>query len=133
MKACTKCQVKKALASFALDKRQKMGRRPRCKRCESTMRRQTGEGRHARCCESYGITAAIYAEMLAKQGGGCAICGNTCKTGRRLAIDHNHETGQVRGLLCSKCNRGLGMFDDRQDLLRRSVGYLQGGIPFVRQ
>lgn len=53
-----------------------------------------------------GVTDAEYAAMLARQRGGCAICGTTPKT-RRLNVDHDHRTGAVRGLLCHRCNRAL--------------------------
>jgi hypothetical protein len=53
-----------------------------------------------------GITDADYAAMLARQYGGCAICGRPPKT-RRLHVDHDHRTGAVRGLLCHRCNRNL--------------------------
>jgi hypothetical protein len=49
----------------------------------------------------------IYEATLAAQGGGCAICGESCPTGRVLAVDHDHVTGAVRGLLCAPCNWGL--------------------------
>lgn len=77
--------------------------------------------------DTYGITLEDYDEMLEWQGGGCAICGSPVGdgVGRRLSVDHDHETGEVRGLLCSRCNAGLGMFQDRQDLLLRAVEYLE--------
>jgi hypothetical protein len=53
-----------------------------------------------------GVTTEQYEAMLRAQGGGCAICGNPPKT-RRLDVDHDHKTGQVRGLLCHRCNRAL--------------------------
>src|SRR5207249_694982 len=53
-----------------------------------------------------GVTDAEYDRLLAAQGGGCAICGNPPKT-RRLHVDHDHKTGEVRGLLCHRCNRLL--------------------------
>lgn len=52
------------------------------------------------------ITDAEYDQRLAEQGGGCAICGTPPKT-RRLAVDHDHKTGAIRGLLCHRCNRTL--------------------------
>lgn len=74
----------------------------------------------------YGITADEYTRMVAAQGGGCAICGATeCDDGRRLHVDHCHETGKVRGLLCAACNHGLGKFRDSPLLLRRAVEYLE--------
>lgn len=62
--------------------------------------------------------------MLAAQGGRCAICRQ--EPGRRaLDVDHSHETGAVRGLLCELCNKGLGCFRDSLDALRRAVVYLE--------
>jgi len=68
--------------------------------------------------------------MFLSQNGVCAICsgGETVKTRgtlRRLAVDHDHETGKVRGLLCNRCNNGLGNFRDDPDLLREAIAYLQ--------
>ena len=73
----------------------------------------------------YGITLAEYNAMLEKQDYKCAICGNEDEVeGRRLAIDHCHTKGNVRGLLCGKCNRGLGLFYDNLDLLEKAKDYL---------
>jgi hypothetical protein len=73
----------------------------------------------------YGITLAQYDEMCAEQDGKCAICGNKDEVeGRRLAIDHCHDSGKIRGLLCGKCNRGLGLFYDNQELLKNAISYL---------
>jgi len=66
---------------------------------------------------TYSITLAQYNEMLVRQGGKCAICGHPPKT-RALNTDHNHKTKQVRGLLCHKCNRALGLLqaDSRPEI-----------------
>jgi hypothetical protein len=62
---------------------------------------------------NYGITLAEYECLLKSQDGGCAICGKTPKDeGRRLAIDHCHRTGNVRGILCANCNQAIGLFND---------------------
>src|SRR2546423_5792224 len=58
----------------------------------------------------FGLTLEEYDEMLAAQEGGCAICGEAPEEGKILHIDHDHETGLVRGLLCQRCNHGLGLF-----------------------
>jgi hypothetical protein len=73
----------------------------------------------------YGITLAEYNKMFEDQGGRCAICGSPDEVeGRRLAIDHCHDSGRVRGLLCGKCNRGLGLFYDNKQLLENAISYL---------
>ena len=73
----------------------------------------------------YGITLEQYNEMLIDQDYKCAICGNEDEVeGRKLAIDHCHKTKKVRGLLCGKCNRGLGLFYDDLELLQNAISYL---------
>ena len=75
----------------------------------------------------YGITVEDYENLLKQQHFGCAICGTpSCKTGRNFAVDHCHETGKVRGLLCAGCNQGLGNFKD-------DVGYLEDAISYLRK
>jgi len=81
----------------------------------------------------HGQTAEEYQALLEKQNGRCAICGVreghwSCR-GRecRLALDHDHRTGAIRGLLCNNCNRGLGRFKDSVDLLEAALRYLQRG------
>lgn len=64
-------------------------------------------------------------EMLAAQGGTCAICGKECDIHRNLAVDHDHESGKVRGLLCQNCNVGLGHFKDNPALLQQAIDYLR--------
>ena len=73
----------------------------------------------------FGITPEIYETMLASQNGVCAICSKSCKSGKLLAVDHDHNTGRVRGLLCMECNTGLGKFLDSAELLRKSADYLE--------
>lgn len=74
----------------------------------------------------YGITSEQYAEMLAAQGGRCAICRTESPGGRKkmMSVDHCHSSNKVRGLLCTNCNAGLGHFRDDPDLLRAAVAYL---------
>ena len=62
--------------------------------------------------KAYGITEHHYLMLLSVQDGACAICGTgTCATGRHLAVDHDHVSGSLRGLLCAKCNVGLSFFE----------------------
>ena len=73
----------------------------------------------------YGMTIADYDKKLAEQNGVCAICGGINVKGHKLAIDHNHATGAIRGLLCRRCNLGLGYFKDSNKNLERAFLYLK--------
>jgi hypothetical protein len=59
-----------------------------------------------------GISEPEYLARLERQGRRCAICGKGCGTGRRLAVDHDHATGRVRGLLCFRCNTSLARYEE---------------------
>lgn len=72
----------------------------------------------------YGISQDQYDEMLATQGGGCALCGRR-PTKNALSVDHDHESGVVRGLLCSGCNGALGQLGDNEEGLLRALAYLR--------
>jgi hypothetical protein len=72
--------------------------------------------------KNHGMTLDQYEKMLQHQKGVCAICGEI--SSRRLCFDHNHSTGKVRGLLCSKCNFGIGQFNDDIELLMAAAVYL---------
>lgn len=73
---------------------------------------------------AHGLIPEQLEAMLEGQGGRCAICGRLPGK-RRLAIDHDHETNQVRELLCGPCNQGLGFFGDDPDLLMKAASYLR--------
>ena len=72
----------------------------------------------------YGITLEDYDRMLETQGGGCAICGRPPRTDISLHVDHDHETGRIRGLLCFPCNNTLGDFKDDPKRLYAAADYL---------
>ena len=72
----------------------------------------------------FNLTPEEYASMLEEQGGICRICGNPPTDKKALCVDHNHDTGAVRGLLCSTCNTGLGQFQDSPDMLQKAREYL---------
>ena len=76
--------------------------------------------RKVRC----GLTIEQYDELLRLQGNGCAIC-HRPPFKRRLAVDHNHRTGRIRGLLCYHCNYGIGVFRDSVKKLRAAADYLE--------
>lgn len=72
----------------------------------------------------FGISLDDYHALLDNQGGGCAICGNVDPYFKHMAVDHCHDTGKVRGILCCACNRALGGFKDDLNLLQRAISYL---------
>jgi hypothetical protein len=79
---------------------------------------------------NYGITIEQYESMLVKQNNVCAICLRTeTATNRgkvkRLAVDHCHKTGKVRGLLCHNCNTTLGKYEDKPELIKKLIEYLE--------
>lgn len=72
----------------------------------------------------YGITLAEHDDMLKSQNGRCLVCGTDCPGKKGWAVDHCHTTGMVRGLLCTKCNLGIGYFDDKPERLIAAAAYL---------
>ncbi len=74
----------------------------------------------------WGLTVDHYQRILASQNGVCAICHKLDPNGRDLAVDHDHDSGKVRGLLCRPCNTGLGLFGDGTAGLERALNYLKG-------
>ncbi len=82
------------------------------------------EAAHYSLMYSYGITLKEYNKILANQNGVCAICGNP-PNDRKLAVDHNHVTGKIRGLLCKACNTTLGNVKDSVEILEKAIEYLK--------
>lgn len=77
--------------------------------------------------KKFGLTKDDFDKLLDQQGGGCACCGRKMNAvkGRRFAVDHDHKTGKVRGLLCHNCNLGIGQLGDDLDGVLRAVDYLR--------
>lgn len=140
-KVCTCCKKTKPVSDFykigVYKKTKKPRYRSHCKSCcslkaaskwsdnpEFRETRKNVSYKH-NLQKNYGITEATYMEMYLKQKGVCAICEkrSELKSGR-LAVDHCHETSKVRGLLCRKCNSGLGLLGDNIQLLSRAIEYL---------
>jgi hypothetical protein len=114
-KRCSKCKEDKPLTDFTSDKYVSNGKRSWCKACDSVYERMAR-------CRRYGLTLEEYDELLQSQGNACAICkGDIPKLPQ---IDHDHDTGKVRGVLCITCNTGLGAFRDDPDLLLAAREYL---------
>ena len=153
-KTCPTCEETKPSASFGRDASRADGLSHSCKACKRVYDKayfernpEQREKHRLRSREFYadqdryldslyrtkfGITWARYQEILEAQGGTCAICDKSPNK-QRLSVDHDHgccpdkskSCGEcVRGLLCSDCNFGLGLFKDRKDLLEKAVMYL---------
>lgn len=74
----------------------------------------------------HGITLEQYQVMYDKQNGCCAICNvHQDKLKQAMCVDHNHITGKIRGLLCGKCNRGIGYLNDSINTLEQAINYLK--------
>jgi hypothetical protein len=119
MKTCTKCKIEKPLNEFYKENRAKDGLKYHCKSCH---KRYNKKGDLKRL---YNITLEQYNQMVIDQNNCCAIClkkfGNTKMT--TAQVDHNHETGLVRGLLCSPCNLNLVNVEYHE----RQIQYLKVG------
>jgi len=99
--------------------RERQRRRDQYKKGKASMK-------NAKLLRSFGITLAQYEAMLVAQNNKCCICGDENFTeGKCLAVDHNHTTNKVRGLLCGSCNAGLGMFKDSTTRLENAIAYLK--------
>lgn len=80
---------------------------------------------------AFGISADEFDAILAAQGGGCAICGVVPEREASFHLDHDHVTGEIRGILCIGCNQGLGQFRDDAGLLERAAVYVREGRAMV--
>ncbi len=117
-KICGRCRKVKPVAQFYFKGGAEKGRgwtRYTCKNCERVYKMKQ------RCKEGEVVVEDFdFEEMFEKQNGICLIC-----KGKATCADHDHKTGKVRGLLCSSCNRGLGMFRDNIKNLQMAVVYLK--------
>lgn len=125
-KTCPACGERKPLEQFAANTTTRRGVGSYCLPCHNRIAREERVRNHGstggyHLKRRYGVTEAQVEEMVREQGGVCAICLE------RPAehVDHDHDTGEVRGVLCFTCNVGLGNFRDRPDLLDRAVHYLE--------
>jgi len=94
-----------------------------CTLCMSRINYNPNANRRLKLKKKFGITLEQYNDLLQKVGGKCPICNNIDKV--RLSVDHDHKTGRVRGLLCSRCNRALGYVNDDVDRLTKLIEYLK--------
>lgn len=90
--------------------------------------------RRCRLKTVFGISVEEFDAIIEQQGGGCAICGASKNTdGRQLHVDHCHNEGFIRGVLCADCNLGLGKFADDPERLERAASYARRrGLAIVK-
>lgn len=133
---CSKCGEHKPKGEFyRRAQATKRGYTSHCQACDKTKRDEwypewskSEKGKRSilrsRIERRYNLTLEQFEEMNKSQCGLCLICGKPEDLGSLLSVDHSHQTGSVRGLLCRKCNNGLGCFDDRIELLKNAVAYM---------
>ena len=114
-KRCSECRQTLPHADFHAHRTQHDGLNTYCKSCRSA------RSRAVHLMRTYKLTQGDIDRMVEEQGGVCGICGE----GLPEHVDHCHETGAVRGILCFNCNGGLGQFKDRVDILRKAITYLE--------
>lgn len=139
MRTCSKCNIEKPKTEFY------KGKQASCKLCDKARssrwksenkdrKRKTDKLWYLRNKEKvhnigmgkYGITTADYNIMLKAQNNCCKICNrHELEFTKKLAVDHCHYSGKIRGLLCTYCNRGLGFFKDNIDTLKAAILFLE--------
>lgn len=137
-KVCSKCQTEKTLDNFAINSKGSFGRKSVCKVCSNKAQsalaarrmkedpdlwRKYRYEKHLK--SAYGLTPQDYQDLLDKHKHKCAICGRAENIiNDKLYVDHCHDTGIVRGVLCYYCNTLLGMAFDNESILTSAVDYL---------
>ena len=138
-KKCTVCRELQPFENFHNLKRSNDGKGYRCKSCDRLARLLWKDNNRERARISqrarnlkhrFGITLEEYAALFKKQGNRCAICAavsnKTAGSGTywNFSVDHCHVSGKIRGILCNRCNRSIGLFEDDATLLREAAKYL---------
>lgn len=144
MKTCARCKRRRYVKAFCQDKNRLDGLHPYCRDCTGTyaklwrernrerelhksrLRNQLPkvkrQKRNTHLVKSYGITLSDYHRLRRQQQGLCLICQRYF--GNKLVVDHDHNTLQVRGLLCSGCNSDIRLFENNPKMVRRVLRYL---------
>jgi hypothetical protein len=120
-KICSKCRKRKRIGAkgeFWRNKSTKDGWATWCRSCMKAQRDAHPEYEQRRRAREYGLTEVEYQAMVGKP---CPICLNV---DRRMVIDHDHQTGKVRGMICCQCNRALGLMGDTLEAVERACTYL---------
>lgn len=111
---CSTCQRAKPREEFAENRSTRTGLNKECRACRSVAWIQ----------HKYDLSVSEYQDLYDSQGGRCAICAQL-PSGGRLCVDHDHESGEVRGLLCDNCNKAIGLFQDSPEVIINAVEYIK--------
>ena len=137
-RVCKKCNKSFPLTEefFTKNPRCRYGLGWSCKKCRNLQilkwqnknpERMKKTSRDSQLKRDYGISLKDYNEMFNKYKGRCAICGiHRDKLKKNFFVDHDHKTGEVRGLLCYQCNVGIGLLKENPFILLKSIKYLRG-------
>lgn len=131
-KMCWNCEKVKLINEFYKNTGGKLGLREACIPCVLKRNREWLENNpdkkfkrsRAAILKKVNLTHEQYEQRVKDQNGGCAICSEKDEK-LSLHVDHDHETNEVRGLLCKRCNSGIGLFRERLDLIKKAVEYLE--------
>lgn len=132
-KRCSHCKEVKDISNFCKNKSTKDGYHHQCKKCASEYalaysKTKTGKinGKFNMLKYRYGLTRDEYHDLINKQKNKCCICGDELKTGTgKSGIDHNHETGKVRGILCRNCNILIGYLECNKHKINIAMKYIK--------
>lgn len=130
IKVCKQCGKEGSVDLFQKDITKKDKLRPECKECTAANRKKRYSpvvNRKNNMQKNFGKGILdTYQHLFELQGGVCAIC-QSPENGRyaHLSVDHNHDTGKIRGLLCNNCNRGIGLLRDNPELIRKAAQYVE--------
>ena len=127
LRKCTTCNLiantKQELEAFVIQKNGKYGRKNKCKVCRNVEDTRSVEDRRKSHLKHKYNLSVEEAKCLFKQANNkCTICNNSST---KLVIDHNHDTGKVRNILCTSCNKALGLFKDSPEILELAKQYLE--------
>ena len=136
MKKCIKCGVEKPLNLFRKKLDGKYGVGAQCKSCINAAQTRPKKPKRTKeetknlyksraFFKKYGIHRSDFDLLRAKQDNKCAICKGNLENNKKSHMDHCHASGKLRGVLCTKCNVGLGMFQDNMENLKSAVKYLK--------
>ena len=131
-KKCSTCQEVKPLDQFNKNKATKTGYHNQCRPCTKlwkpspeALALSRKKSREWKRLKATGFTPEEFEKKLNNQGNVCAICGTDNPGKLDFCADHCHETGQKRGVICRKCNAGLGHFNDNPELIAKAIEYLE--------